>query len=187
MSELYERYKKEIIPAMIKEFGYKNPVAVPKIEKIVLNVGLGEAVSDKNVIEKVISYLATVTGQKGVAACAKKSIAGFKLRAGQPIGVKITLRRKKMYDFLEKLIKVVLPRTRDFKGVSLACLDEHGNCTLGFSEQLIFPEIEYGQIDKARGLGATIVTTTRKKEEGKRLLELLGIPFEKNQKHKVNI
>ena len=164
---------------MMKEFGYKSPMAVPRIEKIVVNVGLGEAVGDKSVIDKVISYLAVITGQKGMPTRAKKSIAGFKLRAGQPIGVKVTLRKKRMYDFLEKLIKIVLPRTRDFKGISPNCLDGRGNCTLGFSEQLIFPEVEYGKIDKVRGLEVSIVTGAKSKEEGKRLLELLGIPFKK--------
>jgi len=180
MPELYEQYKKEIVPLLMKEFGYKTPMAVPRIEKIILNVGLGEAVSDKSVIDKVISYMAIITGQKGIPTRAKKSIAGFKLTAGQPIGVKVTLRRKRMYDFLQKLIKIVLPRTRDFKGVSLKCLDEHGNCSLGFSEQLIFPEIEYEKIDKVRGLEVSIITSARNKKEGKRLLELLGMPFHKS-------
>lgn len=182
MSEIQEDYQKKVIPAMIKEFGYRTPMAVPRVEKIVVNVGLGEAVADKGIIDKVIAYLATITGQKGIPTKAKKSIAGFHLRAGQPIGVKVTLRRKKMNVFLEKLIKIVLPRVRDFRGVSLGCVDEHGNCSLGFSEQLVFPEINYDQIDKVRGLEVTIVTSARDKKTGKRLLELLGIPFIKEEK-----
>lgn len=177
MSELYEQYQKKVVPTMIKELGYRTPMAVPRVEKIVVNVGLGEAVADRGVIEKVIAYLAVITGQKGVPTRAKKSIAGFRLRAGQPIGVKVTLRREKMYAFLEKLIRAVLPRVRDFKGVALKSLDEGGNCSLGLPEQLVFPEVNYEQIDKVRGLEVAIVTSAKDKKAGKRLLELLGMPF----------
>lgn len=182
MSGFYERYQKEVVPLMIKEFGYRTSMAVPRMEKIVINVGLGEAAGDRGVIDKVIAYLAVIAGQKGIPTKAKKSIAGFHLRAGQPIGVKVTLRREKMYAFLEKLIKIVLPRMMDFRGVALKSLDEHGNCSLGFSEQLVFPEVDYDQIDKVRGLEVTLVTSAQDKKTGKRLLELLGVPFAKEEK-----
>lgn len=183
MPGLYEDYQKKIIPAMIKKFGYQTPMAVPRVEKIVVNVGLGEATTDRGVIEKVIAYLAVITGQKGVPTKAKKSIAGFHLRAGQLIGVKVTLRREKMYAFLEKLIKIILPRMMDFKGVASKSLDERGNCSLGFPEQLVFPEISYDQIDKVRGLEVTIVTSAKDKKAGKKLLELLGMPFAKEERN----
>jgi large subunit ribosomal protein L5 len=179
MSRLYERYKKEIIPSLMKELGYKNFLAVPHVEKVVLNVGLGEAVSDPSLIEKTIKWLSLITGQKGVPTLARKSISDFKLRENQPIGVKVTLRGKRMYDFLEKLINIVLPRTRDFRGVSEKSFDRKGNFTFGFSEQLVFPEIEYGEIDRVRGLEVTIVTTAQNQKEAKRLLEFLGMPFRK--------
>jgi large subunit ribosomal protein L5 len=181
MSELDEHYQKQVVPTMIKEFDYRTPMAVPRVEKIVVNVGLGEAVADRGIIDKVISYLAVITGQKGIPTKAKKSIAGFHLKAGQPIGVKVTLRRGKMNAFLLKLIKVVLPRMRDFRGVSLKSLDDYGNCTLGFPEQLVFPEVEYDQIDKVRGLEVTVVTSAKDRKIGKRLLELLGMPFAKEE------
>jgi large subunit ribosomal protein L5 len=181
MAGLNDYYQEKVIPLMVKEFGYSTPMAVPRLEKIVLNVGLGEALGDKGVIDKVIDYLKTITGQKGVPTLAKKSIAGFSLRAGQPIGAKVTLRGKRMYPFLERLIKVVLPRTRDFKGVDPDSLDERGNCSLGFSEQLVFPEVSYDQIDKVRGLEVTLVTSARDKKSGRRLLELLGLPFAKEE------
>ena len=176
---LLEDYKQRIVPLLMKELGYKNPLAVPRLLKIVVNVGLGEAVTDPSVIEKVIKQLAKITGQKGIPTKARKSISGFRLRAGKPIGVKVTLRGKRMYDFFQKLVTIVLPRTRDFRGVTLKSVDEGGNCNLGFREQLVFPELSYDEIDKVRGLEVTIVTSAKTKKEGKRLLELLGMPFEK--------
>lgn len=180
MFTLSQHYKEKVIPALMEEFGYKNPLAVPKLAKIVINVGLGEAVSNPAVIDRVIKQLAKITGQKGVPTKARRSIAGFKLRAGKAIGVKVTLRRQRMYDFFQKLVTLVLPRMRDFRGVSDKSVDEGGNCNLGFREQLVFPELSYDEIDKVRGLQVTIVTTAKNKKEGKRLLELLGMPFEKS-------
>lgn len=180
MSRLYERYKKEIVPVLAREFGYKNYLAVPRLEKVVVHVGVGEATADPKIIDKVIEYLAVITGQKGIPMKAKRSEAGFRLRAGQLIGVKVTLRGKRMYEFLDKLFRIVLPRTRDFRGVSPTSFDSLGNYTLGIAEQLVFPEVSYEQIDKIRGLEITIVTTTKEREEAQKLLELLGMPFKKN-------
>lgn len=176
--KLEEKYKKEIVPKLAKEMGVKNPLAVPKIEKIVLNVGLGEALKDRGVLEKVSKQLAAISGQKAVVTLARRSIAGFKLRKGNAIGLKVTLRGRRMYNFLEKLITIVLPRVRDFRGVSPKSFDGFGNYTLGIKEQIVFPEIEFTEIDKIRGLEITIVTTAKDDRWGKRLLEFLGMPFQ---------
>ncbi len=180
---LQEKYEKEVIPVLMKEFNLTNKLAVPKISKIVVNIGLGEALANKNLIEVVAKQLAIICGQKPKVTVAKRSISAFKLRAGTPIGLKVTLRGKRMYDFLLKLISVVLPRVRDFHGVSPANFDKQGNYSLGFAEQTIFPEINFDEIDKIRGLEVTIVTTTDKPKQAQRLLELLGMPFVKGGKN----
>ena len=179
MSFLFEKYKKEIVPKLMKEIGIKNPLAVPKLEKIILNIGLGEALKDKSVLDKIGKQLAIISGQKPLATLARKSIAGFKLRKGNKIGLKVTLRGKRMYNFLEKLLTVVLPRVKDFRGVSPNSFDGFGNYTLGIEEQIVFPEIEFTEIGKIKGLEITIVTSAKNNEEGKRLLELMGAPFKK--------
>jgi len=179
MSFLFENYKKEIVPILMKEMGIKNPLGVPKLEKIVLNVGLGEALKDKAIINKVGKELAVISGQKPVVTLARKAIAGFKLRKGNIIGLKVTLRGERMYNFLEKLITIVLPRVKDFRGISPRSFDGFGNYTLGIREKIVFPEIESAEIGKVRGLEITIVTTAKNNKTGKRFLELLGMPFEK--------
>lgn len=170
-------YQKEIQAQLQKEFGIANSFAVPRITKIVVNVGAGEAVSNKKVIEHVQEQLELITGQKTVVTKARKSISAYKIRKGLPIGVKVTLRGARMNHFLQKLIRIVIPRLRDFRGVPQSAVDGHGNLNLGFTEQTIFPEIEYDKIDRLRGLEVTVVTSTRSREHGKRLFELLGIPF----------
>lgn len=177
MSFLLEKFKKEIVPSLMKEMGIDNPLAVPKPVKIVINVGLGEALKDKGVLEKVAKELALVAGQKPVVTLARKAIAGFNLRKGNPIGLKVTLRGKRMYNFLEKLVTIVLPQVKDFRGVSAKGVDNFGNYTLGIKEQSVFPEIQSGGTSKTRGLEITIVTTAKKQEDGERLLQALGIPF----------
>lgn len=177
MSFLFKKYKKEIVPKLIKEMGIKNPLAIPKIEKIVINVGLGEALKDKGVLGKVGRQLEAISGQKPIITVSRKSIAGFKLVKGNQIGLKVTLRRKRMYNFLEKLVTIVLPQVKDFRGVSLRSFDGFGNYTLGLREQAIFPELEFAEIDKVRGLEIIIVTTAKNDKDGKRLLELIGMPF----------
>lgn len=179
MIGLPDLYQKEIRPKMQKELGMKNPFAVPRVVKMVVNIGMGEALQDKKKLESVKDQLATITGQQPVVTRAQRAISSFKLRKGDAIGLKVTLRGKRMYDFLKKLVSVVLPRMRDFRGVKDS-FDEQGNITLGFSEQIIFPEIEYAKIDKVRGLEVTIVTSTKDKKKAKRLLELLGMPFRKS-------
>jgi len=169
--------QKEVKEKLMKELGIKNLLAVPKIKKIVLNVGAGEAVNNKNVLEKIQEQLALITGQKPIITKAKRSVSAFKIRKGLPIGVKVTLRGKRMYQFLEKLIKIVIPRIRDFRGIRENSLDQKGNLNLGFSEQTIFPEIDFDKIDKIRGLQVTLVTNTNDREKAKRLFEVLGIPF----------
>jgi len=170
-------YQNEVKPKLMKEFGIKNPMAVPKVEKIVLNVGVGEAITNKGVLEKIQEQIALISGQKAVITKARKSISAFKIRKGIPIGVKVTLRGKRMYHFLEKLIKIVIPRLKDFRGINLKSLDPGGNLNLGFSEQTIFPEIDFDKIDKIRGLQVTVVTNTKDREKAKKLFEFLGIPF----------
>lgn len=179
MEILKEQYQKEIVPALMKKFGYKSIMEVPKLEKIVLNIGLGDVKEDPKSLEGAIKDVTTITGQKPVVTKAKKSIAAFKLREGVNIGVKVTLRKGKMYDFTYKLFNVALPRVRDFRGVSSDSFDGRGNYSMGIKEQLIFPEIEYDKIDKVRGMDIVFVTTAKTDEEAKELLTLLGMPFKK--------
>jgi len=177
MSRLYELYKQEIIPKMMDKFQYKNVMQVPKIEKVILNIGVGEAVQNPKALDGAVSDLTVISGQKPVITRAKKSIAGFKIREGMAIGCKVTLRRERMYDFLDKLINFVLPRVRDFRGVSPDAFDGRGNYSLGIKEQTIFPEIDYDKIDKIRGLEVIIVTTAKTDEEARELLKNMGMPF----------
>lgn len=177
MARLRELYNKEIVPQLMKDFSYKNVMQVPKLEKIVVNMGLGEAIQNVKILDSAVVELGAITGQKAVITKAKKSIASFKLREGMPIGCMVTLRREQMYEFLDRLMNVSLPRVRDFKGVSGKGFDGRGNYSLGIKEQLIFPEIEYDKIDKVKGLNITIVTTAKNDEEGKALLKQLGMPF----------
>jgi large subunit ribosomal protein L5 len=180
MPRLKDRYRKEILPALMKEFGYRNVMQVPRLQKIVVNVGLGEALQDVKALDAAARDIATVTGQKPIITRAKKSIAGFKLREGNPIGVKVTLRGNRMYDFLDRMCNVALPRRRDFRGVSPDSFDGRGNYTLGFREQLVWPEVDYDSIDKIRGMEVTIVTTAKTDEEARRLLQLVGMPFRRS-------
>ncbi len=177
MVRLKELYNNEIVPQLTKDFSYKNIMQVPKLEKIVVNMGLGEAIQNVKILDSAVEELAMITGQKTVITKAKKSIASFKLRQGMPIGCMVTLRREKMYEFLDRLINVSLPRVRDFKGISGKGFDGRGNYSLGIKEQLIFPEINYDKIDKIKGLNITIVTSAKSDEEGKALLKQLGMPF----------
>lgn len=179
MSRLQETYKNEISKSMIAKFGYKNVNMVPKIEKIILNCCHRDAVTNAKVIDSIMADLAAISGQKPVVARAKKSIATFKVREGMPLGASVTLRGEKMYEFLDRLITVSLPRVRDFRGVSAKAFDGRGNYTLGIKEQIIFPEINYDKIDKIRGVGISIVTTAANNEEGRELLTLFGMPFRK--------
>ena len=174
---LKEKYIKDIIPAMMKEFSYKNVMLVPKIQKVVLNVGLGEAIQNIKLLEAAQKELAKITGQKAVITKAKKSIATFKLRQGMPIGCKVTLRGNTMYEFLDRLISIALPGIRDFRGISGKSFDGRGNYALGIREQFIFPEIDYDKVDKVRGLEVVVVTTAKSDDESRQLLELLGMPF----------
>ncbi len=176
---LKQKYKEEVIPALMKKFGYKNVMEVPKIEKIVVNMGVGEAVQNIKALENAMNDLALITGQKPSVRRAKRSEAGFKLRKGMPIGAKVTLRKDRMWDFLDRLISVALPRVRDFKGLSPRSFDGRGNYNFGLDEQTVFPEIDYDKVDKIRGMNITIVTTAETDEEAKALLELLGFPFRK--------
>jgi large subunit ribosomal protein L5 len=180
MSALRERYKKEVAPAMMKLYGYKNIMRVPCLEKVVINIGVGEAIVNAKALEAAQSDLVAISGQRPVITRAKKSIAAFHLREGMPIGLKVTLRGKRMYEFLFKLINIVLPRIREFQGVPLGSFDGWGNYTLGFKEQTVFPEIDYDKIDKPKGLEVSVVTTARRDEEGRELLKLLGMPFSKD-------
>jgi large subunit ribosomal protein L5 len=173
-------YKEDVVPALIKEFGYENVMQVPKVTKVVINVGLGEALDNAKAIDFAVRDIEQITGQKPVLTKAKNSIAGFKLREGRVIGVKVTLRGDRMWAFLQRLIHLALPRTRDFQGVSPNSFDGRGNYTLGLPEQLIFPEIDYDKIDKLRGLSVTVATTAQTDEEGRRLLALLGMPFRRD-------
>ena len=174
---LKEKYEKEVISAMMKEFGYKSIMAVPRVEKVVLNMGLGEAIYNIKVLDKGVEELTLIAGQKAIITKAKRSIAGFKLRQGMPIGCTVTLRRKKMYDFLDKLFNVALPRVRDFRGLSDKIFDGRANCTIGMKEQIIFPEIDYDKIDKIKGFNISIITTAKTDAEGFFLLKFLGMPF----------
>lgn len=179
MPRLKESYRKEVIPALMKEFGYRNVMEVPRLEKIVVNVGVGEALQNAKALDHTVRDISTITGQRPIVTRAKKSIAGFKLREGGAIGVKVTLRGDRMYDFLDRLCNIALPRRRDFRGVSPDSFDGRGNYTLGLREQLVWPEIDYDSIDKLRGMEISIVTTAKTDEEGRRLLELLGMPFKR--------
>jgi large subunit ribosomal protein L5 len=179
-ARLKDRYKEELLPALMKEFNYTNVMAVPKLEKIVLNMGVGrEAQNNPKVFDQAVMELSTVTGQKPVITKAKKSIAAFKLRTGMPIGVSVTLRGDRMYEFLDRLINAVLPRVRDFRGVSPRSFDGRGNYTLGVKDQLIFPEIDFNKVDRTRGMNICIVTTAKTDEEGRALLRQFGMPFTK--------
>jgi large subunit ribosomal protein L5 len=177
MARVRDRYQEEVIPVLMSDFGYKNTYQAPKLSKIVVNIGLGEAVQNGRAIDAAVNDLRWITGQAPVVTKAKKSIAAYKLRAGMPIGAMVTLRGERMYEFYDRLTAVALPRIRDFRGVSPNSFDGRGNYTLGLREQLMFPEIDYDQIDKVRGLEVSIVTTARTDEEGRRLLGLLGMPF----------
>jgi large subunit ribosomal protein L5 len=179
MSRLREMYKTEAVPALMKHFGYKNIMAVPKLVKINVNMGLGEAISNAKILDVAAEELATITGQHPVVTKAKKSIAAFKLRQGMPIGVTVTLRGDHMFEFMDRLVSIALPRVRDFRGVSPRAFDGRGNYTLGLRDQLIFPEIDYGKVDKARGMNITIVTTAKTDDEAYELLRVLGMPFAK--------
>jgi len=177
MSRLRDKYRNEVIPALTESGGYKNVMEVPHLEKVVLNIGVGEAIQNARALEAAENDLAAISGQHPVTTRAKKSIAAFRLRTGMPIGLKVTLRGERMYDFLDKLVNVVLSRIREFQGVSRDSFDGRGNYTLALREQIVFPEIEYDKIDKARGLEVSIVTTAKTDEEGRQLLDLLGMPF----------
>ncbi|MDL2310857.1 50S ribosomal protein L5 [Peptostreptococcaceae bacterium OttesenSCG-928-C18] len=178
-SRLLDKYNKEVIPALTEDFGYKNVMEVPKLNKIVLNIGLGSSKDNPKAVESAVKEIKIITGQSPVVTKAKKSIANFKLRDGMNIGVKVTLRGEKMLDFFDKLVSISLPRVRDFRGVSASSFDGRGNYSLGIKEQLIFPEIEYDMVDQIRGMDIVIVTTAKTDEESKRFLELMGMPFKK--------
>jgi large subunit ribosomal protein L5 len=179
MNRLKERFVKEISPALMSKFDYKSVMQVPKIEKIVVNMGVGDAVQNAKALDNAVEELTAITGQKPVVTRAKKSIAGFRLREGMPIGAKVTLRGERMYEFLDKLISVSLPRVRDFRGISKKAFDGRGNYTLGVKEQLIFPEIDYDKVSKVRGMDIVIVTTANTDEEARELLTQIGMPFQK--------
>jgi large subunit ribosomal protein L5 len=181
MARLKEKYRTEIVPALMKEFEFDNVMQVPKLEKIVVNIGLGEAIQNAKAVDAAVGDLSQITGQKPVVTRAKKSIAAFKLRAGMPIGAMVTLRGEMMYEFLDRLIAISLPRIRDFRGLSPNSFDGRGNYTLGVREQLIFPEIDYDKIDRTRGLEVTIVTSAKNDEEGRQLLAHFGMPFARTE------
>ncbi|MGB2717564.1 MAG: 50S ribosomal protein L5 [Vicinamibacterales bacterium] len=177
MSRLRNRYEKDVVPALKKEFGYDNVMAIPKLRKVVVNMGLGEATQNAKIVDTGVDELARITGQKPVITRAKKSISQFKVRKGMPIGTMVTLRGERMWEFLDRLISVALPRVRDFRGVSPKGFDGRGNYTLGLKDQLLFPEIDYMKVDKARGMNISVVTTAKTDEESRKLLQLLGMPF----------
>jgi len=180
MSGMKERYRKEITPKLMELRGYKNAMEVPRLEKVVVSIGLGEAVQNAKALESAENELPVIAGQRPVITRAKKSIAAFRLRTGMPIGLKVTLRKDRMYDFIERLVNAVLPRLREFRGVPRESFDGRGNYTLGLREQTVFPEIDYDKIDKVRGLEVSIITTAKTDEEGRQLLELLGMPFSRD-------
>ncbi len=180
MSRLKERYSKEVVPALTKEFGYTNIMAVPKITKIVINMGLGEATQNSKIVDTGAEELGKISGQKAAVTRSKKSIAQFKVRQNMPIGAMVTLRGQRMYDFLDRMISIALPRVRDFRGISPRGFDGRGNYTMGLRDQLIFPEIDYLKVDKARGMNISVVTTAKSNEEARRLLQLIGLPFRQN-------
>ncbi len=179
MARLLEHYKTVVTPALTEQFGYKNPMQVPRLEKIVLNMGVGEAVADRKKLDAAMGDMTKIAGQKPVATKARKAIANFKLREGMPIGCKVTLRRERMYEFLDRLMTVALPRVRDFRGLSPKSFDGNGNYALGIKEQIVFPEINYDDVDEVRGMDVIIGTTARTDEEGRALLEGFGMPFRK--------
>ena len=180
MSRLREKYEKEVAPALQKEFGYKNVMAIPKVTKVVINMGLGEATSNAKIIDTAADELGKITGQKAAVRRATKSIAQFKVRQGQPVGTMVTLRGERMYEFLDRLVSIALPRVRDFRGISAKGFDGRGNYTLGLRDQLLFAEIDYMKVDKARGMNVSVVTTARTDEEARKLLQLIGLPFRSN-------
>lgn len=180
MSRLKEKYKSEVVDALMKKFDYANVMAVPKVTKIIINMGVGEAIRNPKAMDSAVDELTSITGQKPIITKAKKPISSFKLRKGMPIGCCVTLRRERMYEFFDRLVNIALPRVRDFKGVSGRSFDGRGNYTLGLKDQLLFPEVDYGKVDQARGMNVTIVTTAKTDEEAKELLRLLGMPFSKN-------
>ena len=177
MSRLKDRYQKDVVPALRKEFGYKNVMAVPRVEKVVVNMGLGDATSNVKIVDTGADEVARITGQKPMTRRAKKSIAAFKVRKGMPIGTMVTLRGPRMWEFLDRLMSIALPRVRDFKGVSPRGFDGRGNYTLGLRDQLLFPEIDYMKVDKARGMNVSVVTTAKTDEEARKLLQFMGMPF----------
>jgi large subunit ribosomal protein L5 len=179
-ARLKEKYQKEVVAAMTKEFGYKNVMAVPKVQKVVVNMGLGEATANAKIVDTGADELARITGQKPVTRRAKKSIAAFKVRKGMPIGTMVTLRGERMWEFLDRLMNIALPRVRDFKGVSPKGFDGRGNYTLGLRDQLLFPEIDYMKVDKARGMNVSVVTSAKTDEEARKLLQFIGMPFRQN-------
>jgi large subunit ribosomal protein L5 len=178
-SRLHQRYQRDVVPALMRDFSYQNPMQVPRLAKVSVNVGVGEAISNAKALDATVRDVSIITGQKPVVKKARKSIAQFKLREGQNVGVMVTLRGERMWEFLDRLMNAALPRTRDFRGVPSRSFDGRGNFTLGLREQLIFPEISYDQVDKARGLEVSIITTARTDQEARRLLELLGMPFQR--------
>jgi large subunit ribosomal protein L5 len=178
LSGLRLRYRQEAMPALQREFGYANPMQIPRLEKVVVNIGLGEAIQNAKALDAAVGDLTQITGQKPIVTRAKRSIAQFRLRTGMPIGAKVTLRGQRMYDFLERTMRLALPRIRDFRGITPRSFDGRGNFSLGLREQLVFPEIDYDKIDRLRGMEISIITTARTDEEGRKLLELLGMPFQ---------
>lgn len=181
MARLKEHYKQEVAPALVKQFGYTNPMAVPRLTKVVLNVGMGEGTTNPRLLDTVAEELAAITGQKAVIKKARRAIAGFKLRAGMPIGVMVTLRRERMFEFLDRLMSIALPRVRDFRGVASGAFDGRGNYTLGVRDQLIFPELDAGKAERVYGMNITVVTTAKTDAEARFLLEQMGMPFEKRE------
>ena len=180
MSRLKESYRKDVVPALMERYGYKNVMQVPRLEEVVLNIGIGEAIQNAKALEAAENDLMAISGQHPVTTRAKKSIAAFRLRAGMPVGLMVTLRGERMYEFLDKLVNIVLPRIREFQGVSPSSMDGHGNYTLGIKEQVIFPEIDYDKIDRLRGLEVSIITNAKTDEEARHLLEFMGMPFSKD-------
>ena len=179
-ARLQQHFREAVVPALMKDFGYKNPMQVPKIEKVVVNMGLGEAITNNKLIEQGEEQMMAITGQKGVVTRSRKSIANFKLRENQAIGCMVTLRKSRMYEFFDRLVSIALPRVRDFKGVSPKGFDGRGNYTLGLRDQLLFPEIDYMKVDKARGMNVSVVTTAKTDEEARKLLQFIGMPFRQN-------
>jgi len=180
MTRLKEKYATEVVPALKKEFGYANVMAIPRVTKVIINMGLGEATSNAKIVDTAADELSKITGQKAAVRRAKKSIAAFKVRQGMPVGAMVTLRGERMYEFLDRLIGIALPRVRDFKGISAKGFDGRGNYTLGLRDQIIFPEIDYMKVDKARGMNVSVVTTAKTDEEARKLLQLIGLPFRSN-------